>query len=55
MGKFVKGGTWKGLTAPKRARCTSCNKKGMSPWKVFQVRTYRECRYCLHVEAKDSI
>ena len=50
---FKLGGTWRGLTTPKRSRCPACQKKGLGPWKVHQDRTYRECRYCLHVEAKD--
>lgn len=52
---FKIGGTWRGVTAPKRARCPACNKKGLGAWKLspLNARTFRECRYCLHVEAKD--
>lgn len=53
---FKLGGTWRGVTAPKRAKCPDCGKKGLGPWKFspLNMRTFRECRYCLHVEAKDS-
>lgn len=56
MSRFVKGGTWKGLTGPKsRPACPVCGKKGMSPWKHTPPdfdRLHRDCRYCLHVELK---
>lgn len=56
MARFVKGGTWKGLTAPKRARCPKCQKLGLGPWKlcVHNGRQWRECRYCRCVEARDA-
>lgn len=49
-GRTIQGGTYRGQTAPKRAKCPRCGKKGLGPWKPYpnpvEPCHLRDCRYC---------